>query len=131
MAPVQISHVGYPGSLGASYIDYLVADPVVIPAEEQEITAKNHPPCRQLSAQRSTAGHRRDRTTRAGFGLPADDFVFCCFNHNYKIGPREFDVWMRLLTGTAAASCGCCARTIGPRRTCAARPRRAASIPPG
>jgi predicted O-linked N-acetylglucosamine transferase (SPINDLY family) len=101
MAPLQISHVGYPGSLGASYIDYLVADPVVIPVEEQEHysekiirLAGSYQPNDQQRAIAAT------RTTRADFGLPADDFVFCCFNHNYKIGPREFDVWMRLLTGT-------------------------------
>jgi len=101
LAPVQISHVGYPGSLGAGYIDYLVADPVVIPAEEQGFyrekiirLAGSYQPNDQQRAIAVTG------TTRAGFGLPADGFVFCCFNHNYKIGPREFDVWMRLLKGT-------------------------------
>lgn len=99
MAPVQIGHVGYPGSMGGTFIDYLVADPVVIPVEEQDgysekiirLAGSYQPNDRQRAIAVTS-------TTRADFGLPADGFVFCCFNQNYKIGPREFDIWMRLLT---------------------------------
>ena len=98
LAPVQISYLGYPGTLGADFIDYIVADPVVIPED------KRHYYCEQIiylpHTYQPTDNKRiiSDKViTREDVGLLTDGFVFCCFNNNYKISPREFDIWMRLL----------------------------------
>ena len=97
-APIQISYLGYPGTLGAPFIDYIVADKIVIPDEQRRHYAESIiylPGSYQVNDD-----HRRISammTTRAECGLPEDGFVFCCFNNSYKITPREFDIWMRLL----------------------------------
>ena len=98
LAPVQISYLGYPGTLGADFIDYIVADPVVIPED------KRHHYSEQIiylpNTYQPTDNKRiiSDKViTREDVGLPTDGFVFCCFNSNYKISPQEFDIWMRLL----------------------------------
>ncbi|MGZ6205836.1 MAG: O-linked N-acetylglucosamine transferase, SPINDLY family protein [Candidatus Binataceae bacterium] len=97
-APVQVSYLGYPGTMGAPYIDYVVADETVIPADahsyytEKVVTL---PHCYQVSDRKRKVS---DRTfTRAELGLPDQGFVFCCFNNNFKILPAVFDVWMRIL----------------------------------
>lgn len=101
VAPVQISYLGFPGTLGASFMDYILADQVVIPDhlkafyDEKVIripgTYQANDETRSVSG---TAPHRSE------LGLPSDGFVFCCFNNNYKITPEVFDVWMRLLQHT-------------------------------
>jgi predicted O-linked N-acetylglucosamine transferase (SPINDLY family) len=98
LAPVQISYLGYPGTLGADFIDYLVADPVVIPEEERQYYSEKIiylPDTYQPND--NTRQIAETNTTRADFGLPEEGFVLCCFNQNYKISPREFDIWMRVL----------------------------------
>ena len=97
-APVQVSYLAYPGTMGADFIDYLVADRVVIPPEDQVWYSEKVvylPDSYQVNdAQRRIA----ERTpTRAEAGLPEHGFVFCSFNNNFKITPLVFDVWMRLL----------------------------------
>ena len=97
-APVQISYMGYPGTMGASYIDYLIADPIVIPFEHErfyteQIVRLPH----TYWVLDSTRGISQKHFTRQELGLPQDKFVFCCFNQNYKITPDVFDVWMNLL----------------------------------
>ncbi len=98
LAPVQIAYLGYPGSMGTDYIDYLIADPNVIPASSRPFYSEKIvylPGSYQPNDdRRPIAQTGRDR---ADFGLPHDGFVFCCFNHTYKIGPREFAIWMRAL----------------------------------
>ena len=98
LAPVQISYLGYPGTLGSDFIDYIVADHVVIPDDERQYYSEQiiYLP----NAYQPTDNTRviLDKTiTREDVGLPNEDFVFCCFNNNYKISPKEFDIWMRLL----------------------------------
>ncbi|WP_161981621.1 tetratricopeptide repeat protein [Aurantiacibacter suaedae] len=98
LAPVQVNYLGYPGSLGHPAMDYLIADPVTTPAGyEQYFTEKlvRLPNCYQPNDdQRAIIA---DIRSRADHGLPEQGFVFCSFNHTYKIGPQEFDIWMRLL----------------------------------
>ncbi len=98
LAPVQISYLGYPGSSGASFMDYLVADRVVVPESEAQAYSEKLillPGSYQPNDdQRAIAPNT---LTRADHGLPDDAFVFCCFNQSYKISPREFAIWMRLL----------------------------------
>ena len=97
-APVQIAFLGYPGTTGAAFIDYLVADKVVIPDAERRHYSESIiylPGSYQVNDDSRPISPRA--ITRAEAGLPEDAFVFCCFNNNYKITPVEFDIWMRLL----------------------------------
>jgi predicted O-linked N-acetylglucosamine transferase (SPINDLY family) len=103
LAPVQIAHLGYPGTIGAPFVDYLVADKHVIPPEQRAHYCESLlmlPGTFQPNDNlRPVAPGPLDR---AAFGLPerrpdGSGFVFCCFNNTYKIGPAEWDVWMRLL----------------------------------
>lgn len=98
MAPIQINYVGYPGTLGASCIDYLVADHIVIPEEWRHGYSEKiifMPHCYQPNDDARM--FPKNTQTRTELGLPEDGFVFCSFNACYKISPREFDIWMRLL----------------------------------
>jgi predicted O-linked N-acetylglucosamine transferase (SPINDLY family) len=97
-APVQVSYLGYPGSMGADYMDYLVADPVVVPRESRVFYREKIialPDCYQANDARRTIADRR--FARAELGLPLDGFVFCCFNNTYKITPAVFACWMRIM----------------------------------
>lgn len=98
MAPIQMNYVGYPGTLGADYIDYLVADHTVIPDEHRNVYAEKiiyMPHCYQPNDDGRV--YPENTQTRAELGLPEEGFVFCSFNACYKISPREFDIWVRLL----------------------------------
>jgi predicted O-linked N-acetylglucosamine transferase (SPINDLY family) len=95
---VQINFLGYPGTMGAEYIDYIIADPYVIPPQDQIFYAEKVvylPQCYQPNdAKRPLPTEVR---TREEYGLPASGFVFCCFNNLYKITPPVFEAWMGLL----------------------------------
>lgn len=96
-AAVQVNYLGFPGTIGAPYIDYIIADPVVIPPEHQRFYSEKVvylPDSYQPNdAKRPVAGD----VTRADAGLPDNAFVFCCMNNVYKIMSAMFDIWMRLL----------------------------------
>lgn len=96
-APLQVSYLGYPGTLGAEYIDYLIADPTIVPLEHQGYYAEKiiYLPSYQANDSKRVISSRR--FTREELGLPRTGFVFCCFNSNYKIAPGTFDSWMRIL----------------------------------
>lgn len=97
-APVQASFLGFPGTTGADFIDYVLADPIVAPMERQADYSENivHlPHCYQPND--ATRRIAELTPTRAQCGLPDAGFVFCCFNNSYKLTPAVFDVWMRLL----------------------------------
>ncbi|WP_448204755.1 O-linked N-acetylglucosamine transferase, SPINDLY family protein [Azospirillum sp. sgz302134] len=96
-APVQAQWLGYPGTLGAQFIDYVIGDPVVTPFERQPDFAE---PIVQLPACYQPNDRSRPIGTvpgRAVCGLPEQGVVFCCFNAAYKITPTLFDLWCRLL----------------------------------
>ena len=96
--PIQVSYLGFVGTMGASYIDYLIADRTVIPAESQRHYSEKIiylPNCYQ--ANDSKREFSTKPRTRADEGLPEDGFVYCCFNNNFKITPATFDKWMRIL----------------------------------
>lgn len=98
-APIQINYLGFPGSMGAEYVDYILADRYVIPVEHQRFYSEKVvwlPDSYQANDTQRQIG--KTTPTRAECGLPASGFVFCCFNNNYKITPDIFEVWMRLLT---------------------------------
>ena len=97
-APVQVSYLGFPGTIGAPYIDYLVADHTVIPEAQRAHYVEKIaylPDCYQPNdATRQIAD---TPARRSDIGLPDTGFVFCCMNNVYKIVPALFDVWMRVL----------------------------------
>ena len=97
-APVQVSYIGFPGTLGASYIDYIIADHMVIPQELEPFFSEKIaflPGTYYVNDYKRTIA--AETLSRADLGLPETGFVFCCFNTNYKISPDIFDIWMRLL----------------------------------
>lgn len=97
--PVQVNYLGYPGTMGTDCIDYILADRVVIP-DEQQVHYAEKIVYLPDSFQANDSGRRiAQRTpTREEVGLPDRGFVFCSFNNNYKIMPVLFNVWMRLLS---------------------------------
>jgi protein O-GlcNAc transferase len=98
-APVQVNYLGYPGTMGANYIDYIVADPVLIPASQQSSYSENiaYLPHSYLPHDDTSRPVSERSFERGEFGLPADGFVFCCFNNAYKLNPELFRSRMKLL----------------------------------
>jgi protein O-GlcNAc transferase len=98
-APVQVSYLGWSSTMGASYIDYIIADSNVIPQSQQKNYSEkiaflpgSYMPHDDLQRAISTKSF-----DRAEFGLPEGAFVFCCFNNAFKLNPRTFEVWMAIL----------------------------------
>jgi protein O-GlcNAc transferase len=97
-APVQVNWLGFPGTTGAPYMDYVITDAVVTPPELVGYFSEAPvflPDSYQVNDHLQPIDARTP--TRAECGLPEQGFVFCCFNNNYKIEPEIFSVWMRLL----------------------------------
>jgi predicted O-linked N-acetylglucosamine transferase (SPINDLY family) len=97
-APIQVNYLGYPGTMGADYIDYIIGDRTLIPGNSQEFYSEKViylPNSYQVNDRTKVISDKQFR--RAELGLPEDSFVFCCFNNNYKILPATFDGWMRIL----------------------------------
>src|SRR5439155_8189374 len=97
-SPIQVSYLGYPGTMGANFIDYIIADKTVLPFDQQPFYTEqivHLPDCYQVNDSKRQIACTTP--TRHEVGLPDDGLVFCCFNNNYKITPLMFDVWMRLL----------------------------------
>jgi predicted O-linked N-acetylglucosamine transferase (SPINDLY family) len=97
-APIQVSYLGYPGTMGADFIDYIIADKIVAPFDQQPFYAEkivHLPDSYQVNDSKRKIAE--NIPTRQESGLPDDGFVFCCFNNNYKITKPVFDIWMRLL----------------------------------
>lgn len=97
-APIQVNYIGFPGTLGADYFDYVIADPTVLPPEHAAFHTENVAwlPDTYLPTD-ATRAVAEVTPTRGDLGLPEKGFVFCAFNLSYKINPAMFDVWMRLL----------------------------------
>jgi predicted O-linked N-acetylglucosamine transferase (SPINDLY family) len=98
-APVQVNYLAYPGTMGAPFIDYIIADKFIIPEDDRKHYAEEVvylPHSYQANDRnRPISDHTMSRTEA---GLPEKGFVFCCFNNNYKLNPTIFDTWMTLLT---------------------------------
>jgi predicted O-linked N-acetylglucosamine transferase (SPINDLY family) len=96
--PVQVNYLGFPGTMGTGYMDYIVADRIVIGEDEHRWYSEKVvtlPDCYQVNdSKRGMAG---TTPARKEAGLPESGFVFCCFNNNHKLTPDVFDIWMRLL----------------------------------
>ncbi len=97
-APLQVNFLGYPGTTGSSVVDYIIADPFIIPKDKQ-VHFSEHvvymPDCYQINDRKRVT--EENFLSRSECGLPGDGFVFCCFNSNYKITPQLFDIWARVL----------------------------------
>jgi predicted O-linked N-acetylglucosamine transferase (SPINDLY family) len=97
-APIQVSYLGYPGTMAAEYMDYLIADRVLIPEQSQAAYSEKIvylPNSYQVNDRQRVISDKV--FTREELGLPAQGFVFCSFNNNYKILPVTFESWMRIL----------------------------------
>jgi predicted O-linked N-acetylglucosamine transferase (SPINDLY family) len=97
VAPLQLSYLGYLGTMAASYMDYLVADPVLIDERYRAAYAEKivYLPSYQVNDSHRTIADYR--FSRMELGLPANGFVFACFNATYKLTPAVFEAWMRIL----------------------------------
>jgi predicted O-linked N-acetylglucosamine transferase (SPINDLY family) len=119
-APIQVSYLGYPGTMGTSLLDYIIADSTVIPEEHDACYAERIvrlPGSYQVNDD--TRPIAAATPSRRDCGLPDGAFVFCCFNHTQKLNPDVFDIWMRvlraidnsvlwLLEGSATSSANLC-----------------------
>jgi predicted O-linked N-acetylglucosamine transferase (SPINDLY family) len=96
-APIQLSYIGYLGTMGAEYYDYLLADKTIVSIELQKFYSEKiaYLPSYQVNDRKRIISDRQ--FTRVELGLPENGFIFCCFNNNYKILPAMFDSWMRIL----------------------------------
>ena len=98
-APIQINYLGYPGTMGSNYYDYIIADKSLISEDSKSNFSENiiYLPNCYMPQDRSRKVSEKP-LSRQECNLPEDGFVFCCFNNIFKITPKEFDIWMRLLS---------------------------------
>jgi predicted O-linked N-acetylglucosamine transferase (SPINDLY family) len=97
-APIQVNYLGYPGTLGVDYMDYILADRQVIPEDQQVFYSEKVAYLPDAYLPTDSSLKISDKTpTREDMGLPATGVIFCSFNHDYKINPAMFDVWMSIL----------------------------------
>jgi len=97
-APVQVGYLGYSGTSGAPYMDYLIADATLIPAESRAHYSEQIAYLPHSYMPRDSKQCIAEKVfTREELGLPQKGFVYCCFNNSYKISPGTFDGWMRIL----------------------------------
>ena len=97
VAPIQINYIGYLGTMGANYYDYLIADPLMIPKENQKYYSEKIVYLPSFQVNDSKDLPPEITLTRKDVGLPEKGFVFCCFNNTYKFTPTVFDSWARIL----------------------------------
>jgi protein O-GlcNAc transferase len=123
-APIQVNYLGYPATMGADFIDYILADAIVTPMEHQADYSEK---IVQLPNTYQPNDRQRkisdEPITRADCGLPDNAFVFCSFNNSYKLTPTIFDVWMRLLREVP----GSVLWLLVPNETCASNLKREAA----
>ncbi|MCB8823459.1 O-linked N-acetylglucosamine transferase family protein [Microvirga rosea] len=97
-APIQVNFVGYPGTMGSDFIDYVIGDPIVTPASCQPYYSEKLVQLPHAYQPNDTKRAISPHTpTRSDCGLPEEAFVFCCFNDSYKLSRTFFSTWMRLL----------------------------------
>ena len=103
-APVQVNYLGFPGTSGADFVDYIIADETIIPPDQAQFFSEQVvylPDTYQANDRKRRIGSRRP--TRREAGLPEEGTVFCAFNNAYKITPPIFDLWMGLLRDVEAS----------------------------
>jgi protein O-GlcNAc transferase len=97
-APIHVNDLGFPGTMGTSRMDYIIADPILIPEDKRRFYSEKVAYLPNSYQPNDRKRGISDRIfTREELGLPPDGFVFCCFNQNFKISPDVFAAWMRIL----------------------------------
>lgn len=101
VAPIQISYLGFLGTLGAKYFDYIIADDILIPVESRKYYNEKiiYLDVYQVNDRNRIISDKQLK--RIDFGLTDEQFVFCCFNNNYKINPETYSLWMEILLKTS------------------------------
>jgi len=97
-APIQVNYLGYPGTMASDYIQYIIADKILIPENLQSFYSEKIvylPNSYQVNDSNRKISSKI--LNKKDFGLPEDGFIFCCFNNNYKITPEIFNIWMRII----------------------------------
>ena len=99
VAPIQVSYLGYNGTMGSSYMNYVIADHIVIPDNQKQYYSEKIVYLPNSYMPNDSKIKMSEKVfIREDFGLPKDGFVFCCFNNLYKISPSTFARWMRILS---------------------------------
>ena len=98
-APIQANYLGYPGTMGAGYFDYIIGDPILIPVSHQNSYVEKviYLPHSYLPHDNESRIISDKSFERREFGLPDNGFIFCCFNNAFKYNPQVFHIWMNLL----------------------------------
>ncbi|HMK88288.1 MAG TPA: tetratricopeptide repeat protein [Methylocystis sp.] len=97
-APIQVNYLGFPGTMGAGFIDYIIGDRIALPLDRQPFYVEKIVELPDCCLPRDRLRRPSDvAPARADAGLPQQGFVFCSFNNSWKFSPRLFDIWMRLL----------------------------------
>lgn len=99
LAPIQVNYLGYPGTSGSNFMDYIIADQTLIPEEQRNCFNEKIvylPDCYQPNDSSKVITYKFKH--RSELDLPENSFVFCCFNNNYKIQPNIFKTWMHILS---------------------------------
>ena len=96
-APIQINYLGYPGTMGADFIDYIIVDQIMIPQDSRKFYSEKPIYLPHSFSSDNTMPIAEQTPTRSDLGLPEKAFVFCALHNSYKISPSEFNIWMRLL----------------------------------
>ncbi len=100
-APIQVNYLGFPGTMGVEYMDYIIADRWVIPEEDRQYFDEQVVYLPDSYLPTNAAVTVTGLTpTREQYGLPESGFIYCSFNHSYKITPQIFDIWMNILAAT-------------------------------
>ncbi|MCB5189835.1 tetratricopeptide repeat protein [Methylobacillus arboreus] len=99
-APVQASWLGFPGTMGAPFVDYLLSDAVITPDFDQDYYTEKLALLPHAYQPNDTKRPLADSPGRAACSLPENGFIYCCFNQSFKITPAVFACWMRLLKAT-------------------------------
>jgi predicted O-linked N-acetylglucosamine transferase (SPINDLY family) len=105
IAPVQVNYIGYPGTMGATFIDYIIADPIVIPPEMSQYYVEEivYMPDTFQPNDRSRVVADTP-SSRSEVGLPEEALIFCCFCNNYKYNPAMFDAWAQILLNVSGSA---------------------------
>ncbi len=98
-APIQVNYLGYPGTMGAGFMDYLIADATLVPDDHRQHYSEKIAYLPHSYQPNDTKRAISDKAImREEMGLPLSGIVYCCFNNNFKIAPGMFDQWMRILS---------------------------------
>ena len=117
-APVQVEWLGYPGTSGAPFFDYVIADRTIIPPDAERNYSERvlrMPHCYQPNDRQRA---RPDPLPRSAYGLPEDAFVYCCFNQTSKMTPGVFARWMALLRALPHTCCGFSRQRVAKANRC-------------